>query len=219
LKKKLLFLVSCVLLISLVAGIFTGCSSSPAKTSTTALSSTSTSTVTVASTISSPALTAVVVPADSGNVVLTVVNGSKTASYTMSQLQTLTETSGWGAQYTMHGNAGPDQYKGFKVTDLLKAVGGMTSDQSVKFTASDDYTRTLNYGQVVGGIFDLQDGSGNAVTAISTPVLAVLYEKNGAALDSNSSPLLLGILCDKTQYSGGSTWIKKIARIEVVAAQ
>ena len=154
-----------------------------------------------------------------GEVALSVSNGSKTTIYTMSQIQSMKATTGWGAQYTMHGNAGPDQYTGVKVADFLKVVGGITSAQSVKFTAGDDYSRTLSYSQVVDGTFSLQDESGNSVAALTTPELAVLYLKNGAALDDTTGPLLLGILCDKSQFSGGSTWIKKIAKIEVVTAQ
>jgi hypothetical protein len=85
--------------------------------------------------------------------ILTVINGNKTVTYSLADLKVLTSISGWGGMSTMHGNVGSTQYKGIAMSLLLKAVGGMTSKNSLVVTAKDNYTRTLTYDQVVNGNF------------------------------------------------------------------
>ena len=124
-----------------------------------------------------------------------------------------------GGKNTMHGNEGPYQYKGVAMSQLLKAVGGMTDQNSLVVTGSGAYTKTLTYDQVVNGNFPVMDNSGNQVTPVKTPVLFVVYEQSGAALDSTSGPLMLGIMTDQSQLTGGNLWIKGLSAIQVISAQ
>ena len=71
----------------------------------------------------------------------------------------------------------------------------------------------------MNGNFAVMDNSGNQVTPVKTPVLFVVYEQNGAALDSTSGPLMLGIMTDQSQLTGGNLWIKGLSTIQVISAQ
>jgi hypothetical protein len=169
---------------------------------------------------SSPSASASPSPAPAGEVLLTVVNGSQTKTYTLDALKAMAPTSGYGA--TINKNnvvAGPNQYKGVSLMDLVKEVGGITSSNSVKVTAKDGYSKSLTYDQVSNGNIPVTDKTGAAATPITKPVLFIAYEKDGAALDASTGPLQLGILTDQNQVSQGSSWVKNTVKIEVAAAQ
>jgi hypothetical protein len=155
----------------------------------------------------------------SADTILTVTNGTKTVSYSLADLKAMPSISGWGGMSTMHGNVSSTQYKGVSMSTLLKAVGGMTDKESLVVTAKDNYTRTLTYDQVVNGNFTVSDTSGNQITPSTKPVLFVVYEQSGAALDSESGPLMLGIMTAQNQLTGGDNWVKELCNIQVVPAQ
>lgn len=196
--KKFALLFVGMIALSLI--IFTGCSANQTTTGTT----TGTATTAVATTTSA-------------DTILTVINGSKTATYSLSDLKALTSVSGWGGMSTMHGNVASTQYKGVAMSVLLKAVSGMTDKTSLIVTAKDNYSRTLSYDQVVNGNFSVSDLSGNSVTPSTKPVLFVVYQQNGAALDSESGPIMLGIMTAQNQLTGGDNWVKELCKIEVVS--
>ena len=196
--KKLAFLSICLIVLSSI--FIVGCSSSQTTTTT-------------------PVVTSSATTAASGDTILTITKGDKTVTYTMAELQALSSVTGWGGKNTMHGNEGPYQYKGVAMSQLLKAVGGMTDQNSLVVTGSGAYTKTLTYDQVVNGNFPVMDNSGNQVTPVKTPVLFVVYEQSGAALDSTSGPLMLGIMTDQSQLTGGNLWIKGLSAIQVISAQ
>jgi hypothetical protein len=169
----------------------------------------------------SPSPSASVSPTPAGPVVLTVVNGSQTKTYSLDALKALTPVSGYGSSINKNNVvSGPNQYKGVAVMDLLKAVGGITSTSSVKVTGSDGYSKTLTYDQVANSNAPLVDSTGAAITApLIKPVFFVAYDKDGAALDASTGPLQIGILTAQKEVSQGSSWVKLTAKIEVIAAQ
>ena len=174
--------------------------------------STSTSTTTTTTTV------APTTPA--GPVVLTVTNGSKVKTYSLADLQGLTAVTGNGGTKGKGGTiTGPFSYQGVALKDLLNAVGGVTSGQSVKLTGSDGYSKTLTYDQITNGGFNTYDTSGNPVTPTTKPVLAVVYSSNGAPLDSTTGPLELGLLSSQNLVSDGNMWVKLLIKIDIVAAQ
>ena len=111
--KKLAFLSICLIVLSSI--FIVGCSSSQTTTST-------------------PVVTSSPSTAASGDTILTITKGDKTVTYTMAELQALSSVTGWGGKNTMHGNEGPYQYKGVAMSQLLKAVGGMTDQNSLVVT-------------------------------------------------------------------------------------
>ena len=157
-----------------------------------------------------------------GPAVLTIVKGNKIKTYTMSQLRELPLFSGYAGQIDSDNNiTGPNQYNGVTLDDLLNTVGGITSRDSVKVINSDNYTKTLTYEQVTTGNFDLFSSSnGQETTApVMVPKVFLAYEKDGNPLNDGIGPLEFGIMTCQYRVTQESLWIKKVVRIEVIAAQ
>jgi DMSO/TMAO reductase YedYZ molybdopterin-dependent catalytic subunit len=179
-------------------------------TSTTTPTTTTKTTTTTSATTTTPA-------AVSGT--LTVANGSTVKTYSLADLQALTSVTGKGGKMGKGGTiTGPDSYQGVALTALLNAVGGLTAGQSVKTTATDGYSTTLTYDQVINGNLNTYDATGNLVTLATKPVLVVVYSKNGALLDSSTGPFEIGLLSDQGVISDGNVWAKLLKQIDIVAA-
>jgi len=158
--------------------------------------------------------------AAAGPIALTVTNGSTTKTYSLTGLQALTSVTGFGGMKGKGGMVtGPFSYQGVALTDLLNAVGGVSSGQSVKLTGSDGYSKTLTYDQITNGGFNTYDTSGNPVTPQTKPILAVVYSSNGAPLDASTGPTELGLLYSQNLVSDGNTWVKLLVKVDIVAAQ
>jgi tungstate transport system substrate-binding protein len=150
--------------------------------------------------------------------VLTVTGGGNSKQYTMDNLKALSAVTGWGSTKNKSGVIStPVQYTGVAISTLVKAVGGMTSSDSVKITASDGYTKTLTYDQVLNGTFTVMDSSGNPATPSSTPVAVLVYSAAGNILDGATGPLQLGIMTSSSQASESSFWVKMVVKVEIVA--
>ncbi len=155
-------------------------------------------------------------PADT-TVVLTVTKGTQTKTFTMTELKALTQVSGYAGTKNKKGEiTGPNPYKGVSLTSVLNAVGGISAGSSVKFTAKDDYSKTLTYDQISSGTFTTYDATGTAVNPEKTPVVFVAYEANGQALDETTGPAQLAIMTCEKQVTDGSNFIKQLVKIEVV---
>jgi hypothetical protein len=160
--------------------------------------------------------------APAGPTVLTVVNGTKTVEYSLAALQKFQPYSGNGGTKNKTGViTGPFTYQGVPLLVLVNAAGGasgaLTADQSVKVTASDGFSKTLTYDQIVNGTVTTYDASGAAVTPASKPVIALVYAVGGVPLDNATGPVQLGILCAEKLVSDGSAWVKMLTKIEVVS--
>ena len=151
---------------------------------------------------------------------LTVTNGSRTQTYTMTELKALSAITGYAGEKNKQGVVtGPVSYKGIALMYLLNGVGGLTASNSVVITAKDGFTKTLTYQQVTEGNFTTYDKSGATVTPEMKPTVFLAYEKEGAALDETTGPLRLGIMTCQNQATDSSMWVKMVERIEVIAAQ
>jgi hypothetical protein len=155
-------------------------------------------------------------------VALVVINGSQTKTYTISQLKKLPLFSGYGGQIdTNNAIIGPNQYAGVALSDLLNAVGGITAQDSVKITASDNYSVTVSYDQATAGNFTIFDSSsGQEATAPSMiPQAFIAYSEGGVPLATGVGPLEFGIMTCQFRVTQASLWVKQVDKIEVVAAQ
>ena len=158
-------------------------------------------------------------------VVLTVANGSKIETYSLTDLQdgnvvNGSVINGYGGQKGMDGTiTGPYPYQGVALTDLLNAVGGITEGQSVKITASSGYSETLSYDQIINGNFNIYDTSGNSITTGTKPIFAVVFMVNGNLLDNTTGPIELGILSNLNFITDESMWVKMVNKIEIITAQ
>src|SRR5208283_409664 len=145
-----------------------------------------------------------------GPVALTVINGNETKTFTVAQLEKLPSISGTTGDISSTGTIeGPSLYKGVPLTDILKAVGGITQDEAVTISAKDGYSMTMSYTQVEKGTefptFDTV--TGKEVTPDSTMTVFMAYEKDGTMLDDTVGPLRLGIMAPN-ELTDGHWWVK-----------
>ncbi len=83
---------------------------------------------------------------------LTIVNGTQTKTLTMANIEALPVVSGSTGDITSSGTIeGPYSYKGVALTDILKSVGGITTNNAIRISAKDGYSMTMSYKQVVEG--------------------------------------------------------------------
>ena len=156
-----------------------------------------------------------------GPAVLTVVKGGQTKTLTMTDLKALSAVSGSTGDITSSGTIeGPFEYKGVPLTDVLKAVGGITSDEAIRISAKDGYSMTMSYKQAAeGGEFPTYDrATGKEVTPSGALTVFLAYEKDGKAIDQTVGPLRLGIMAPG-QVTDGHWWVKWAQKIEVISAQ
>ena len=185
---KVLYLFLSLLLIGAVLVVLTGCGST--RTTTT--------------------------PADT-TVLLTVTKGTQTKTFTMTELKALTPVSGYSGTKNKKGEiSGPNPCKGVSLTSILNSVGGLSAGNSVKFTAKDDYSKTLTYDQISNATFTTYDTTGTAASPEKTPVVFVAYEFNGQALDEATGPVQLAIMTCEQQVTDGSNFVKQLTKIDVV---
>ena len=181
----------------------------PIATTATTTSTTTTTTSTTTSTTTTPAT----------STVLTLVNGNTTQTYTLAQLQALQSATNYGTTRNSAGViTGPNTYVGVRLTFLIKAVGGMTNGEAVRFTGQNGSTETLSYAQVYQGTFNVYDQTGNAATASNQPFVSLIYAMNGSDLDTTTGPVETGIITGINQVSDASMWIKQTNKIEILPA-
>jgi hypothetical protein len=150
--------------------------------------------------------------------VLTIVKNTQINNYTMASLKGLASITGWGTYGTGPKMVGPNQYRGITLSDLLSLVGGITQDNAVVLTGSDNYTRTVSFSQIMNGDFTTFD-NGQAAAQEITPKIIVAYEKDGAPLDDTTGPLAISILTAKNKTTQGSWWVRHLIKIEVLPVQ
>ncbi len=106
--------------------------------------------------------------------VLTVTKDSQNSTFTLAQLKNLPQITGWAGQMSSTGTiSGPYQYKGVSLTELLKAVGGITENNAVRISAKDGYTMTISYNQITDGNFTvINSDTGKECTPSAQPVVS-----------------------------------------------
>ncbi len=157
----------------------------------------------------------------SGPAALIVINGTQTKSFTVAQLKAMPPLSGLTGDVTSSGTIeGPFQYKGVPLADILKTVGGITSNNAVRISAKDGYSMTMSYKQVMqGSEFPTYDSTtGKEVTPASTITVFIAYEKDQKPIDDTVGPLRIGIMAPG-QVTDGHWWVKWTQKIEVITVQ
>jgi DMSO/TMAO reductase YedYZ molybdopterin-dependent catalytic subunit len=153
-------------------------------------------------------------------VALTITKDTQTSTYTMKSLKALPSITGWAGQMSSTGKiSGPFEYKGVALSELLKAVGGITENNAVRVSAKDGYAMTLSYNQVTNGTgFPVLDSStGKEVVPSKDLIVFVAYEEDGKPIDDTVGPLRLGIMTSNTQVTDGHWWVKWTQKIEVIS--
>jgi hypothetical protein len=157
---------------------------------------------------------------DNKTVILTVVNGSQTKTYTMAALRALPPTIGTGGWISTNGQIkSPNMYSGVAVNDLVKIVGGMTESNAVKVSAKSGASVTLSFDQVTKGDFLTFDSvSGKSVTPTYVPVAFIAHELDIRPLSDDIGPLRLGTVTFAYDVTEQKWWLDGVQKIEVITA-
>lgn len=160
----------------------------------------------------------------SEEVVLTVTAaGGSVTTYTMSQLQALTNYSGyWGFVNSAGTVTAPTTCTGVALSTVLADAGGMTTLNACDVTATDNYGMTYTYNQAVNGA-DIQMYNIDGVTKEDpeTPVsLVLIWESGGSSLPAADGPLRLVVAeeTDTQQIADGHLMVKCVNKVTVRGA-
>jgi hypothetical protein len=190
-------------------------------TTTTAASTTVTPTMTTTTTTTTPVVVSTT-PVATTPVILTVVNGNTSTTFSLAQLQQLQPIFA-NTGYIKGAAVGSiDSYVGIPVKTILATISGFTSNNSVTIADPTGYSKTFTYAMIVSGTgFAVLDNTGATVASPQAVVPFLAYSKNGAALDSSTGPLYLGFVSSiaLNQYTQSSLWIKNVVTITIIAAQ
>ena len=156
----------------------------------------------------------------SSNISLTIVaaNGTEVVldAVDIASLDSYTADGGTRSNSGSIKNTGT--YTGVPIMTLLDLVGGVSSGDSVKVVASDNYNTTITYSQLNGEDIATYDSNGDTVTATEPLTMIVAYYVNGTAISEDSGPLRIAVVGPEGVITSGSVWSKFVVRIEIQAA-
>jgi len=146
---------------------------------------------------------------------LTVVglNGTKVVlnSTDIAGLPSVTGVGGYNS--SVLGN-----YTGVPLTNLCDIVGGISNVSVVRITASDNYSQTFSFDQVVNGNFTTFDPITDNIVPHTKPLtLLIAYYKNGVNLTSDEGPLMVAIIGPEGLLTRGPYWVKFVTEIQVLS--
>ncbi len=146
---------------------------------------------------------------------LTISYGSQVYNYTLSDLTTLSNTSGQGSYINKAGKiTGPDTYSGVCVTVLLSTIPTLPANYTFHAVASDGYARNYTSDEVNGHVMVL-NRTGAAVGNGSFTMI-VAYEKDGVILNaSTKGPLRIAFVSDQALLTNSALWVSSLVKIEI----
>jgi len=149
---------------------------------------------------------------------LTIVaaNGTQYTINQASMAQFTAITANGGTRSSSGTLANYGAYTGVPIMTLLNYVGGVTSSNSAKVTASDNYTNTYTYQQLNGEGVATYDSTGSAVTPTQPLTMIVAWYLNSTALASNTGPLRTMYVGSEGLYSSGNMNAKMTIKIEIL---
>jgi hypothetical protein len=152
------------------------------------------------------------------NLTLVGLNGTQVV-LNSTDIASLFSVRGLGGFRKVIGNVSSlDNYTGVPLTTLCNIVGGIGNGSVVRITASDNYSQTLSFDEVVDGNFTTYDPiTGNVVASTKplTPIIA--YYKNDVNLTSDVGPLMLAIIGPEGLLTPGPFWVRFVMKIEVLS--
>ena len=153
-------------------------------------------------------------------VTLTIVGADGTTkTINQNDLATLPVISNKGGLKTSAGSIQSiGTYTGVSLKDVLGLVGGATSANSVRVTASDNYAMVYTWDQLSGKYVTYDGATGDEVASTKQLIPVLAYEVDGKPLASGEGPMRLVILGDEGLITDGHFWIKMVSKIEVMPA-
>lgn len=160
---------------------------------------------------------------EDGDVLLTLVKGDQTKTYTLSQLKDMTAVTGTASFMKSTGDIiGEASYKGVALTDLADDVGSLGTGEAATITASDEYAMTMTYDQISLDAFTTFDASGAETDSSSRDLVVILaYEVDDEEIGDADGPLRLLIVADDGELisTEGHWWVKHVVEIEIKDAE
>ncbi len=114
--------------------------------------------------------------------------------------------------------SGPYKYTGVPLSEVLGLAGGISSENSLRVTASDGYAMIFTWEELNGDFLTFNPATGDEIEAEEqlTPVLA--YLEDDEILPNGHGPIRLVVLGEEGLISEGHYWIKQVTKIEVISA-
>ncbi len=137
--------------------------------------------------------------------------GDETRGYTLDEIRAMPSyTAGGGFKKSTGTIVGPFNYTGVNITYLADLVGGITPSESMKITASDGYSMTYTYEQVMGEIATYEGTTGPLT-------LVIAYEEDGNPISSDcGGPLRIAFVGSDSPITDGHFWCKYVSKIEIM---
>jgi hypothetical protein len=151
-----------------------------------------------------------------------VVGGNNTSlNVTLTQMLAMTSVTKNGSYQNSYGNVrGYGLYTGVKISDLVDLVGGMSENDTLKVTASDEYSMTFEYGKVYpnASILEIQ---GDMILAYEynetrVPDYAEGFRIAFLPADGYYSNADANATTDPNPSAAGPQWVSNVVKIEVI---
>jgi len=148
------------------------------------------------------------------DVVLTLTKDENSVNFTMDELKDLSGSmTGYGGyKKTTATIVGPYQYKGIPVFTLLDETGGITTEDQILVTATDQYRMTYTYNMIDGKVTTYNETGDDQ--GINDVTMVLLYEEVGAE-ELAGGPLRIGYLSPEGYLTDGHLWAKYVESIEI----
>jgi len=110
---------------------------------------------------------------------------------------------------------GSGNYTGVPLITLCTLIGGIANGNSLKITASDNYTQTFSYDEVRGNFTTFDIMTGQPVPHNQSLTLILAYWFNNANLSSSEGPLQLAIVGPEGLATRSAYWVKFVVKMEI----
>jgi hypothetical protein len=113
---------------------------------------------------------------------------------------------------------GLGNYTGVPLTTLCDLVGGISNNDILRVSASDDYSINFTYDQVKNGDFITYDpATGDQVSHLQPLIPIIGYYKNDTDLSStDGGPLRLAIVGSEGFVTNSTYWVKWVVKLEII---
>ncbi len=150
------------------------------------------------------------------DVVLTLIGNENTETYTLTEIKTFDNYTGYGGTKNAVGTIGNyNQYVGVPILSLLDDIGGMTGeDYYLRVTASDNYIQDYTYSMINGNVttYDNQTGVDLGYNILN---MVLIYEIVGEG-PVTDGPLRIAYLSPEGYLTDSNLWVKLVVKIELI---
>ena len=153
-------------------------------------------------------------------VVLTIQGQTTTKNYTLSELKSISNVSGYAGHRKSTGTlVGPNLYKGVEINTLLADVGGIDPDEELEVIADDGYKVTFT-SEMLNGYFPAYDGETGLYLGIKKFYVILAYETNGTYDFEGEGVLRIACIAEggENYFTDGSPWVKDVTNLNIIVS-